>query len=204
MMLTLVRHGETWWNQAKKIQGITDIELSDAGIDQANRLSLTLREESFDAIITSPLKRAYDTAKAIGKYHNVAIRIDNDLRELNAGELEGLSYPDLVIRYPEFLRQWTADHASIAMPNGESLQEVQSRVWPVIEGLAETAENALVVSHSFVIITILCKVQQVSLSESRAMRIGVASKTLLEMGNGTAKIILFNDTAHLLKEPSDG
>lgn len=197
MQLTLVRHGETLWNSAKKIQGITDIELSQLGIEQANKLSRSLRHEKFDRIITSPLKRAYDTAQAIALHHKLPIIIENDLHELNAGELEGLSFSDLQLRYAEFLNQWMIDHSSVTMPQGESLQEVQDRVWPVIQRIMSTSENALVVSHSFVIITIMCKVRNLSLSHSKEMRVGVASKTCLEISNSTIDVVLFNDTEHL-------
>lgn len=197
MRLTLVRHGETLWNQAKKIQGITDIELSQVGIEQANKLSLSLRRENFDRIITSPLKRAYDTAQAIGIHHALPITVEHDLRELDAGEFEGLSFQELRGRYTEFLEKWTNDRASVTMPQGESLQAVQDRVWPIIQRLTETSEHALVVSHSFVIITILCKVQNLSLDHSKEMRVGVASKTCLEVENGTIEVVMFNNTDHL-------
>ncbi len=197
MKLILVRHGETIWNQQKKIQGITDIALSETGIEQAEKLARSLQTEPFDAIITSPLQRAYNTAQAIGKYHDISIGVEEDLHELNAGELEGLSFPDLVERYPVFLSQWQVDHASVVMPNGESLEEVQNRVWPVIQRISETAQNALVVSHSFVIITILCKIQNLHLSHSSKLRIGVASKTCINIENGSATVVYFNDTEHL-------
>lgn len=195
--LTLVRHGETLWNKEKKIQGSTDIALSDSGIEQAEKLSLSMKDEDLDAIVTSPLKRAHDTARTIGKYHHLTIKVENDLRELNAGEFEGLTYADLLPKYPDFLSQWRIDHAAVVMPKGESLQEVQDRVWPVIKRITETSHNALVVSHSFVIITILCKMQNLNLSHSTNMRISVASKTCLEVENGFTKLTLFNDTGHL-------
>lgn len=197
MRLTLVRHGETVWNHLKKIQGITDIELSKLGFEQVNKLSFSLQHENFDRIITSPLKRAYDTAQAIAKYHALPITVENDLHELNAGELEGLTFQDLQLRYAEFLNKWMIDHSSVTIPQGESLQEVQDRVWPVIQRIMATSENALVVSHSFVIITILCKVRNLSLSHSKEMRVGVASKTCLDIENGTIDVVLFNDTDHL-------
>ena len=67
MKLILVRHGETIWNKENKIQGITDIGLNERGIEQAEKLAYSLQKEELDAIITSPLRRAYDTAQAIGK-----------------------------------------------------------------------------------------------------------------------------------------
>jgi broad specificity phosphatase PhoE len=197
LRLTLVRHGETLWNQAGKIQGLADIELSKLGIAQAKKLALSLQHENFDMIFSSPLKRAYATAQAIAVHHALPITIEKDLHELNAGELEGLTFPELQLRYGEFLSKWMNDHSSVTMPQGESLQEVQDRVWPVIQRITKTSENALVVSHSFVIITILCKARNLSLSHSKEMRVGVASKTSLEIENGTMNVVSFNDTDHL-------
>jgi broad specificity phosphatase PhoE len=197
LRLTLVRHGETLWNHLKKIQGIADIELSKLGLEQASKLALSLQHENFDRIFSSPLKRAYATAQAIAVHHTLPITVENDLHELNAGELEGLTFPELQLRYGEFLEKWMADHSSVTMPAGESLQEVQDRVWPVILRIIKTSKNALVVSHSFVIITILCKARNLSLSHSKEMRVGVASKTCLEIENGTIHVVSFNDTDHL-------
>ncbi len=197
MRLILVRHGETIWNMEKKIQGITDIGLSDLGMEQAKKLALSLKSEKLDAIITSPLMRAYETARAVGTYHDLPIVVEKDLRELDAGELEGLTFPDLMLRYPDFLGKWMIDHASVVMPGGESLSEVQNRVWPVIQRITETMENALVVSHNFVIATILCKIQNLSLSNTAKIRLGVASKTYIEINNGVGNIKLLNDTGHL-------
>lgn len=197
MKLILARHGETIWNRDGKIQGITDIGLSDLGIEQATKLALSLRDEKLDAIITSPLERAYETARLIGAYHDLTIEVEKDLRELDVGELEGLTFPELGDRYPEFLGQWILDHASVVMPRGESLMEVQERVWPIMQRITENAENALIVSHNFVIVTILCKIKNLSLSHTTKMRVSVASKTHLDFKNGTGNIVLFNDTAHL-------
>lgn len=197
MKLILARHGETIWNRDGKIQGITDIGLSNLGIEQATKLALSLRDEKLDAIITSPLERAYETARLIGTYHDLTIEVEKDLRELDVGELEGLTFPELGDRYPEFLGQWILDHASVVMPRGESLMEVQERVWPVMQRITENAENALIVSHNFVIVTILCKIKNLSLSHTTKMRVSVASKTHLDFKNGTGNIVLFNDTAHL-------
>ncbi|MDO8722476.1 MAG: histidine phosphatase family protein [Syntrophales bacterium] len=196
MKLILVRHGETIWNKEHKIQGITDIGLNERGIEQAKKLACSLQKEELDAIITSPLRRAYDTAQAIGKYHDISITVEEDLQELNAGELEGLTWPELD-KYPEFFGKWKLDHASVAMPNGESLVEVQNRVWPVIQRISETFQNALIVSHSFVIISILCKIQNLNLSHSANLRIGASSKTCVDIENGSGTVLYFNDTEHL-------
>lgn len=86
--LLLVRHGETEWNKLGKFQGCTDIELSKDGINQAENLKLKLNEE-FDVIYSSPLKRAYETAKILAKDKDITIL--EDIREINFGEWEGLT-----------------------------------------------------------------------------------------------------------------
>lgn len=69
MQLTLIRHGETFWNKEKRVQGITDIELSETGIDQARKLALSLKDCPLDSIHSSPLKRALQTAEIINRFH---------------------------------------------------------------------------------------------------------------------------------------
>ncbi len=197
LRLILARHGETLWNRDRKIQGITDIGLSDLGMEQAKKLALSLQNEKLDAIITSPLERAYETARIIGTYHDLSIAVENDLQELDVGKLGGMTFTELMVMYPEFLGQWMLDNASVVMPHGESLMELQERVWPVIQRICKNAENALIVSHNFVIITILCKIQNFSLSHTTKIRVSLASKTHIDFKNGTGNIVLFNDTAHL-------
>ncbi|MDP2724996.1 MAG: histidine phosphatase family protein, partial [Syntrophales bacterium] len=89
------------------------------------------------------------------------------------------------------------DPSSVTIPKGESLVEVQNRVWPVIQRISETSQSALIVSHSFVIITILCKIQNLNLSHSANFRVGAASKTCVNIENGSGTVLYFNDTEHL-------
>ena len=71
LKLILIRHGETLWNREKRVQGISDIELSERGIEQVQNLANSLKDEAIDAIVSSPLKRAYQTARIINQFHNL-------------------------------------------------------------------------------------------------------------------------------------
>ena len=197
MKLILVRHGETLSNRENRVQGITDLDLSDYGRMQAERLAESLKSEPIERIVSSPLKRAYQTAKAIGKFHNTTIAFENKLQEMNHGDFENVTIEELKANHLPFLKQWFLDPASVAMPNGESLQELQKRAWSAIEKIIGTTENSLVVSHSMTIMTILCKIQNLDLSHARELRVDVASKTVVEFDNGKGVISLFNDTSHL-------
>lgn len=98
MKLFLVRHGETDWNKINKLQGSTDIPLNDKGREQAQRAAEKLKEKEFDMILSSPLKRAYETAQIINKYHNKKIKKDIELVERDFGRLEGMDYKKLELK----------------------------------------------------------------------------------------------------------
>jgi probable phosphoglycerate mutase len=89
--LLLVRHGETDWNAAGRLQGHTDRPLSDYGRDQARRLAAELADEEFDAIYASDLARARETAEIVGERLHLPVVLDPDLREKNWGTWEGLT-----------------------------------------------------------------------------------------------------------------
>jgi broad specificity phosphatase PhoE len=197
LKLILVRHGETLSNRENRVQGITDTELSDYGRKQAEKLAESLKKESIEGIISSPLKRAYQTAQAIGKYHNVPIELEKNLQELNHGDFENTAMDELKEKHLPFLKKWFLDPASVVMPNGESLHDVQMRAWRAIEKIIDTSKNVLVVSHSMTIMTILCRIRNIDLSFAREVRVDVASKTIVEFEDGKGIITVLNDNSHL-------
>ena len=197
MKLILVRHGETLSNRENRVQGITDMELSDYGRMQAEKLAESLKSEPIERIVSSPLKRAYETARAISKFHGAMIEADRDLQEMNHGDFENLTIQELREKHISILRQWEIDPASVVMPNGESLHDLQRRAWGAIEGITKTARNAIVVTHNMTIRTILCKIQDIDMLHIRKMHVDLASKTFVEFRFGKGAIVLLNDTSHL-------
>jgi len=127
--LILVRHGETPWNEVHRFQGISDIELSPKGTSQAKSLAESLKREPLEAIYTSPLIRARQTAEQIARYHDCPLVIDEGLKELNQGQLEGLTVEDLRRDYAVFLKKWMKNPGSTRLPQGESLGHLQKRAW---------------------------------------------------------------------------
>jgi phosphoserine phosphatase len=197
LKLILVRHGETLSNRENRVQGTTDLELSDYGRIQADMLAESLKGEPIERIVSSPLRRAYETAKAISRFHNAKIEANRDLQEMNHGDFENLTIKELREKHISILRQWENDPASVVMPNGESLPDLQRRAWGAIEGIAETARNAIVVTHNMTIRTILCKIQDLDMVHIRGMRVDLASKTFVEFKFGKGAIVILNDTSHL-------
>lgn len=195
--MILIRHGETLWNKEKRVQGTSDIELSEAGILQARKLALSLKDSAIGAIHASPLKRAQQTAEIINAFHGRKIEIHPELIEMDMGEFEGLSFREIMARESEFLKRWIADPASVRMPCGETLLELQDRACTAIQRIVDREDNALVVSHNFTIAVILCHLRNISLSEFRSTCVDNASKTLIRITNGEAQIELMNDRSYL-------
>jgi Fructose-2,6-bisphosphatase len=197
MRLILIRHGETLWNKEGRIQGTSDIELSAVGIEQARLLALSLKDQPIGAIHASPLKRALQTAQIINEHHHKEVQTNRDLMEMDQGDFEGFSFKELMARQKDFLNKWIADPASVKMPNGESLAELQARAWRALETIISKEETALVVAHNFTIAAILCRIKKISLSDFRGNSVGTASKTIIHFQNGEPLIETLNDRSHL-------
>lgn len=200
MKLILIRHGETLWNKEGRIQGLSDVDLNDAGIEQARRLAFSLQDTTIGAVHASPLKRAYRTAEIINSFHGRRIEVHADLMEMDQGDFEGVPFKELMAREKDFLRRWVADPVSVRMPRGESLEELQKRAWRPIEKMIAAGEDSLVVAHNFTIAVILCRLRNISLNEFRSSCVDNASKTLIRVSDGQASIEVMNDRSHL--EPS--
>lgn len=130
--LIMVRHGQTEWNVADRMQGQVDTELSEVGRRQAKGVARELGEANAIAILSSDLRRAYDTAAAIADHTSLPVVRDPRLRETSLGQWEGLTHLEVDDRYPGARLQWRLD-ASLVPPGGESKLAVGARALPVIE-----------------------------------------------------------------------
>ena len=199
MRLFLIRHGETRWNEIRKFQGISDVELSPQGVRQAQKLAISLKDEPIAKIYTSPLKRAQQTAAEVAKYHYCSITILDGLAELRQGHLEGLTGEELKQKYPNFLKEWLKNPADLRLPGGESLKELQQRAWQAVERIKEEHPSATIVAvaHNFVNIVILCRILEISLDNFRCLKQDPTAKNLIEFSRKGAIVLLLNDTCHL-------
>jgi probable phosphoglycerate mutase len=181
-LIYLVRHGETDWNLAKRIQGNTDIPLNDTGRAQAATSGRLLARRDWDLIVTSPLSRARETAEIIARETGLATPVEIDaLVERHYGDAEGLDYRTIEERYPN-----NAD-----VPGRESREDVAARVLPAIMALADAhpEQNLVVVSHGGVIRTIL----QTVAPESDHGTIRNGSIHSFSHTDGTLDLIAFDD-----------
>jgi 2,3-bisphosphoglycerate-dependent phosphoglycerate mutase len=154
MEVIVVRHGESEGNVEKRLQGRIDSPLSDRGRAQARRLGAWLRRNAFrwDAAYASPLQRARETAEIVADVSGYPqATLDPDLRELDAGDLEGLNLEDMLARYPDFMNREITDLGDFAEFGGESYEDAQHRVRRLVSRLVEHhkegEQRVLLVAH---------------------------------------------------------
>lgn len=200
MLLTLVRHGKTDWNESGRCQGISDVPLNGRGLRQAEMLALSLRNERIDRIYSSGLERAKKTAEKIAAYHSMDVHVRDDFREMDQGIFEGLEFSHIRKNYPDVLRQWRQEPETLRLPGGEeTLGCVQRRAFSAVLDIESRfgSENVMVVSHNLTIITLLCKFAGASLKEFRNYMVDEASKSVVDIRKGKFTVISVNDVSHL-------
>jgi 2,3-bisphosphoglycerate-dependent phosphoglycerate mutase len=143
--LILARHGETDWNRDGRFQGHADPPLNATGRAQARRLAEVLADEAIDAIYSSDLRRAHETAEIVAARHGLGVVVDPDLRERDVGEWSGLTMPEIEERYPDELRRFREEGTSV----GESREALAQRVVAAVRRIADAhpAGQILVVTH---------------------------------------------------------
>ncbi len=162
-------------------------------------MALLLKEMEVGAIYSSPLKRALDTARVIADSHQLAVQVESDLREIEAGELEGMAIDDLGTNFSQFLVQWRQGEGLERLPGGESLADLGNRVWSAIQHIIgkHGQEVVVVVSHYFVILTTICRALGLPLSHIERVRIQVGSMSILDFRDKSPCLVSLGDTCHL-------
>lgn len=150
--LYIVRHGETFWNREKRIQGQLDCELSPTGRRQVEALATGLQQHTFDAIYSSDLQRAYDTAYATAKYLSMPVQTKTCLRERHFGVLQGLCVEEAREQLPEVVRNYQ-NQPDYHIPQGESPAQFSRRCLDCLEALATAHDGGkiLVATHGGVL-----------------------------------------------------
>jgi len=162
-------------------------------------LGLALKETNIDAIYSSPLKRASDTAQAIASRHRLTVQIEPDLREMEVGELEGISIAELGTSFGQFLLQWRQGQGLEKLPGGESVAELADRVWATIGRIIKRQEEGtvVVVSHFFTVVVTICKALGWPLTTLERIRVQTGSISIIDLEDGQPRLLSLGDTCHL-------
>ena len=197
--LCIVRHGETAWNAEHRVQGQLDIPLNAIGLAQALAASKVLSQEKFDAIYSSDLSRARQTAAPTAQILSREILLDKDLRERHYGIFERLTYAEVKIRYPEDYARFEAREPDYAFRTGESLRDFFERSVAVISRLANQHQDQsiLVFTHGGVLDMLYRFIADLPISAQRDFGIPNAGLNRVDVTPAGWRINTWADTAHL-------
>ncbi len=191
----MIRHGATDWNVKQRYCGFIDIVLNRKGIAQAKRLRRRLKNEAVDKVYSSDRKRAIQTAGIVFKGYDIE-KIP-DLREMHFGIFEGLTYKQIMKKFPDTYKKWIENPFETVIPCGESLTILKKRVVKAFKKiiLRHPNQTVAVVCHGGAISTFINHILK---SKDFWKHIPQsASLTLLELKNNKFKINLLNDISHL-------
>ena len=193
----LIRHGETDWSYQKRYCGFTDIELNEKGRQQARRLLKRLSKEKIHKVYSSDMKRTLQFAKIVFK--DLPAEELLDLREMNFGIFEGLTYKDIMEKYPKVYREWLGNPLDIIVPRGESLKTLVRRVRKALKRiLSQNSDKKVAVfTHGGPIRVILCDILELDLKEVWKIEQELASISIIEFVEGRGKVHLLNDISYL-------
>lgn len=199
MLMFLVRHAESTWNRLKRIQGQKDPHLSPYGKREARLLAKRFKGLAFDAVYSSPLRRAHETARIIvGR--STEIVSDEDLKEISLGDWEGKTLRSIRKQYGEAFDQWAVRPTRMRIPHGEDFKTFVRRVKRAIRGIERRhpTGNILVVCHGGVISTFATSVLNLPPDDVWCLTVKNASLTIIDIGLDKHKLVTFNDISHLM------
>ncbi len=194
-----VRHGQTDWNAAQRIQGHTDIALNATGRRQAEQLAQALAHETVHAIYSSDLRRTRETAGPYAERARLPVRDEPGLRERGFGDFEGRSFIEIEDRWPEQARRWRQRDPDFAPMGGESLAEFNARCVDTCARLAlrHRGQTILVVTHGGVLDCLYRAATGTGLQAPRSWALGNASVNRLLHAEAGFVLLGWNDEQHL-------
>ncbi|MDP1899709.1 MAG: histidine phosphatase family protein [Rubrivivax sp.] len=202
--LLFIRHGETDWNRQQRFQGQIDVPLNPAGHAQAQRLAQRLAEEPHEALFSSDLRRARETAAPLAAAWKMAAPVAlAGFREQSFGVLEGLDVPTIKSRHPELWLQWLEHRADFTLPGGESLRQFHARVFAAVGDLvtAFPGQRLAVVTHGGVLDMLWRTAHGLPLDGLRVCEIPNTGLNRLRWAGGTLQVEQWADADHLVGLP---
>jgi ribonuclease H / adenosylcobalamin/alpha-ribazole phosphatase len=198
--LVLVRHGATTFTAEKRFSGVGDPPLIELGRWQARAAAAELATRGgIERIVSSPLARCRETATIIGSVLGLPVETDDELREVDFGSWEGLTFPVVEERWPRELAMWLAD-TSISPPDGESYESLRHRARSAQERIVNRhrGETICVVSHSRPIAMLVANLLDAPLNSLYRLHVDNGSVSEVDFyDDGPSVLRRYNDTSHL-------
>lgn len=191
-----MRHGRTEWNASRRFQGQSDIPLSIEGRAQAAATAAALASDPIDGIVSSDLSRAFETARAIAESHRLEVEPTPHLREFKFGEWEGLTWDEIVARYPLAADTAFSSVRAYAPPGGERFGDVRARVGDLLDEVAGREGRIVLVTHAGALHALL-DILVADQIDPETVRLTPASITRIAMGSGKPRLVSLDDVRHL-------
>jgi ribonuclease H / adenosylcobalamin/alpha-ribazole phosphatase len=198
----LLRHGQTVLTAQRRYAGITDAPLDDTGRGQAAAAAKRLASAGLDAIVSSPLLRARQTAETVAEPSGLPVLVDEGFRETDFGQWEALTFAEVQERWPAELAAWLADPTATP-PGAESFADGAARAQAALDRVlaAQAGQRVLVVSHVGPIKSLICAALGAPPSAAFRMHLDTAALCSVDWyPDGPAVLRSYNDTFHL-REP---
>jgi alpha-ribazole phosphatase len=195
--IILIRHGQTDWSNQKRYNGITDVSLNKEGKSQAKRLCERLKREKIHKVYSSDMKRTLQFAAIALK--DMSIEKLFQLREMNFGVFEGLTYGEIMNKYPDIYKQWLRNPLKTVIRGTESLDSLAERVRNALAQVLSLNKNLTVAvfTHAGPIKVILCDALKLGLEKIWQIEQDLAGLSIIEFDKGNCKVCLLNDTSYL-------
>ena len=195
----IVRHGKTPWNAEGRIQGHTDIALSERGYRQVDALRARLATWNIDAAFASDLSRAMVTARTVLEGRNLSLSTCPELREFSFGRWEGMTHKEVEEADPVLYAKMLERNEEWAPPGGESLRDVKARIGGFVARLKAAYPNdetLLIGGHGGSLRVLLTCLLGLPSSASWRFFLDSASLSLVDCYSDNAVLKLLNDTSH--------
>ena len=194
--LFLVRHGATVWHAENRYAGVTDVALDAKGHQQAERLAAWASGAGLTAAWSSPLTRARETAAPAARAAGLTLQIDERLRELDFGQIEGKTLAEAKVVFPDEIARFLADPVALPLPGGEDPHAATRRGREALRDIAATQPGGrvLVVAHNTLIRLLLCGFLGMPPSTYRAVFPAVRNGALTELAvdGATVSLLQYN------------
>jgi alpha-ribazole phosphatase len=198
MLLVLVRHAKADASARGRCYGSLDVGLSATGRSQCSSLARMLAPEPVAAVVSSPRVRAVETAVAIAEPHGIEVHLDDRLRELDFGELEGRTYDEIAATLPELYAAWMTTPTVVRFPGGECYADLRARSLAAVASLhdAYQGQTVVTVTHGGVVRAVLSDV--LGIPDEHIFRIAVdpGSVNVVEWVGGVPVVLGVNAAAY--------
>ena len=197
--LVVARHGETVRNQTGVMQGWLDSPLSELGLAQAAAMAEALAGERFDALYSSDLGRAMQTAEIIAEGTGLETIPEPRLRERNLGIMQGMTSAEFGAKHPDEHAAFGSGDSDYCVPDGESARQRHQRTVGCVEEIASRhgGQRVLIVTHGGVLNGLFRRAVGLGLAAPRRYSLLNASISTFTVANGHWKLERWGDTHHL-------